>query len=517
MLSIPESVLKAVEDEEAASKAGAEPKAGKKAKAPKEEDTAFGMVLYTDGSAQPTNPGYGGWGLHGYIYSHLPPTKGHGNSTQHLTADGYSERSTYAKMNGGAKPAEVKPIQYVNGFGSFADQVTNNVAEAAGVANGLAYANERGVRKVLIKCDSKYAVQGSTEWLPIWKRNNWIKGDGTLVANRGIWETLDKNLQALTDKGCDVEVRWVKGHSVHLGNQLADKNADYGALYSKRGEVRTEFTTAAAEGFWSAKVEKHPFICQRRIYFSSVGVSNVPGEYYLGEHGKDDELLGKRTADGAHSFIKLKEPETLIELMRRYQCEIAGGQDSIMMGRLDKLYEAGVVNDLEAYGNICFVRPHRHRLDLNFVDGEPISKECKPPRLTMRAIQSLNTIKGVFESWQAGTDENLTATDVTDKFYETTDKGECRLKAEFVVGFSSLPITASYGKTNAKKEDKIDLCLGVDLPDRNALKKLEKFKPRVIVVTWMEADQAFRYATIVQAGDDFGIWAGMHSNLRVVV
>lgn len=486
----------------------------KKAGKAKEADSLYGLVLYTDGSAQPTNPGFGGWGMHGYIYSHLPANKGTGNSQQYLLADGYHERASWGK--GKSKPDEVKPLHYVNGFGSFTQHVTNNVAEVAAALNGLAYGLERGVKKILIKTDSSYTVKGSTEWLPIWKRNNWIKGDGTPVANKEIWQNLDEKLQALNEKGIDVEVRWVKGHSVHLGNQMADIRADMGAWYSKRGELRSEVHTRQAEGFWGAWAEKHPFICQRRVYFSTVPGTNKPGEYYMGEHGKDDEAAGKRTADGCFSYLKLAKPEDPIEIVRDYQCAVAAGHDVIVMLRLDKLYEPETVNDVLAFGNICFLKPEKHRLDLQFRDEEVLTKAFDPPRLIMRAVLSFNTLKEVFEKWQGSADPGLVSTDLTDLFYEKDEKGANRLKAQFNVGFSSLPITASYGTTDAKQEAKIDLCLGVDLPDRNALKRLEKLQPVVTLVTWMESDKAFRYATIVQAAGDSGIWAGMHSNLRVL-
>lgn len=515
MLSIPADVLKAVEEEEnqVETKAAAEPKAKKKAT--KEADTLHGLVLYTDGSAQPTNPGFGGWGMHGYIYSHLPATKGTGNSQQYMLADGYHERANWGK--GKDKPDEVKPLHYVNGFGSFTQHVTNNAAEVAAALNGLSYGLERGVKNILIKTDSTYTVKGSSEWLPIWKRNNWIKQDGTPVANKEIWQNLDEKLQALNEKGVKVEVRWVKGHSVHLGNQMADIRADMGAWYSKRKELRSEIDTRPAEGFWSAWTEKHPFFCQRRVYFSTVKGANRPGEYYVGEHGKDDEAAGKRMADGCFSYLKLAAPEDPIEIVRDYQCTVANGSDVICFVRLDKLYEASTVNDIIAFGNICFIKPHKHLLDLQFRDEEPLTKAFEPPRLIMRAVNAFNALQEVLERWQSGAHETLQGTDVTHLFYEKDDKGALRLKPEFIVGFSSLPISASYGTAGAVKEDKIDLCLGVDMPDRNALKKLEKLQPKITVVTWMESDKAFRYATIVECGADSGIWAGMHSNLRVIL
>ena len=36
-----------------------------------ENNSEIGIILYTDGSVRPTNPGYGGWGVHGYTYNNI--------------------------------------------------------------------------------------------------------------------------------------------------------------------------------------------------------------------------------------------------------------------------------------------------------------------------------------------------------------------------------------------------------------------------------------------------------------
>jgi hypothetical protein len=58
--------------------------------------------------------------------------------------------------------------------------------------------------------------------------------------------------------------------------------------------------------------------------------------------------------------------------------------------------------------------------------------------------------------------------------------------------------------------------MGIDLLDRNSLRKLEELNPKVTVVTWKTGDNVFQYATVIEAGDDIGIWASVNSNIRVV-
>lgn len=478
----------------------------------KTEDTPYGVVLYSDGSANP-NPGTGGWGLHGYSYSAVAPKKGSGNSTQYLTEKGYIEKLQDREV----KPKEVKPLTYVDGYGSFPYPVTNNHAEITGALHAFTFAlSHDEIKKVLLLTDSEHVVNGTTSWLPTWKKNNWIKRDGNPVANKEVWQTLDQNLQKLLDKGVEVDVKWIKGHSTYLGNQIADFNADLGTLHSRQNSHRIELNKSPADGYWATKNTRHPFICHRRIYFSSLESVNVPGEYCLGEHGKDDELLGKRTADGCYSYLSLETPDEYVEMLRRKQCEASNGLDSIIMGRLDKLFEATTRSRLDRFGEICIYRPKSQVLDMYFADGEPLTKELNPPRLAMRAVEAVNTLKGLLQSWKDKTPDTVTATDVTDIFYVQDAKGNTVLKSEFIVGFSSLPVFVHYGDLAKAQKEKVDLCMGVDIPDRNALKKLEKLEPEVVVITWMESEKMFRYATIVKSGNNYGIWAGMNSNLRLL-
>ena len=56
-----------------------------------------GLVLYTDGGCRP-NPGYGGSGIHGYLYTEEVPKKGAGQGLNILTAEGYVVKSEVPDM-----------------------------------------------------------------------------------------------------------------------------------------------------------------------------------------------------------------------------------------------------------------------------------------------------------------------------------------------------------------------------------------------------------------------------------
>ena len=75
--------------------------------------------------------------------------------------------------------------------------------------------------KVKLTTDSKYVLQGLTEWMPNWKKRNWQTAAKKPVKNVDLWKRLDAAAQAH-----DVDWHWVKGHSGHAENERADQLAN---------------------------------------------------------------------------------------------------------------------------------------------------------------------------------------------------------------------------------------------------------------------------------------------------
>lgn len=481
-----------------------------KAKETPVQDTPTGAIVYTDGGCRPSK-GFGGWGMHGYIYSDQAPKKGSGNSRQYLTYDGYVPKFDSPKVT------EVKPIYYVDGYGSFSQEVTNNIAEITAATKAAEYLVKYDLKKVSILTDSEQVIKGSTSWIDIWKKNNWIKSDGMPVANRDHWETLDKSLQALKDKGTEVQFKWVRGHNGNDGNERADEFATMGVLNSIEGNVRNEIDLKPADGYWSRGYERNRFVTHRCLYFISREETIIPGEYYMGNHGKDDELLAKRAADGCYAYVKVKEPDPVIEMARMKQIKECEGNENIFILKLTKLFSTKVYNDMMDWGDVCLYRKNtnpklRGFLNLYYLDKEVVTEQLNPPLIAIRAIESLNVLKGLLLAWQSK-DPNICSTDVTQHFYELDEKKTNRLKSTFVSGFTSLKLKVA---NFTGQEDEVEITLGIDAPERNTLKRLEKDLPKITVITWKESAEMYRYATIIECGEDVGIWAGMYSNLRLV-
>ena len=136
------------------------------------------VIIYTDGACR-GNPGKGGWGV--------------------LLQYGAVQKKLY----GGSA------------------ETTNNRMELMAAIQAL-QALTRPC-EVTLHTDSKYVLQGITEWLPNWKRRGWKTASKQAVKNEDLWRLLDEAAQQHS-----IQWQWVKGHSGNDGNEIADQLANRG-------------------------------------------------------------------------------------------------------------------------------------------------------------------------------------------------------------------------------------------------------------------------------------------------
>lgn len=71
--------------------------------------------------------------------------------------------------------------------------------------------------------DSQYLRKGVLEWMANWKKRGWKTSAKQPVKNQELWQALD----AVISKH-KINWHWVKGHSGHEGNEMADELANLG-------------------------------------------------------------------------------------------------------------------------------------------------------------------------------------------------------------------------------------------------------------------------------------------------
>lgn len=136
------------------------------------------VEMFTDGACR-GNPGIGGWGA--------------------LLRYGDTEKSIY----GGEA------------------MTTNNRMELTAVIKGLEALTKPC--EVAITSDSKYVLSGITEWMPNWKKRGWKTASKKPVQNVDLWMRLDELVGQH-----EIQWNWVKGHSGHRENEIADELANLG-------------------------------------------------------------------------------------------------------------------------------------------------------------------------------------------------------------------------------------------------------------------------------------------------
>jgi ribonuclease HI len=136
------------------------------------------VIIYTDGACR-GNPGPGGWGA-------------------------------LIKFDSAEKEI----------FGGQTD-TTNNQMELSAAIEGLAILKEPC--SVELFTDSKYVMDGITQWIQNWKKNNWRTAAKKDVKNKELWQKLDQLISHH-----QVQWHWVKGHSGDAGNETADLLANKG-------------------------------------------------------------------------------------------------------------------------------------------------------------------------------------------------------------------------------------------------------------------------------------------------
>ena len=136
------------------------------------------VIIYTDGACR-GNPGPGGWG---------------------------------ALIRFDSVEKEI--------FGGQAN-TTNNQMELSAAIEGLSTLTEPC--NVELFTDSKYVMDGITQWIQNWKKNNWRNETKKDVKNKELWQKLDQLIAQH-----QVQWHWVKGHSGDAGNEAADLLANKG-------------------------------------------------------------------------------------------------------------------------------------------------------------------------------------------------------------------------------------------------------------------------------------------------
>ena len=141
----------------------------------------------------------------------------------------------------------------------FYTQTTNNRMELTALLQALDFSydillDDPTIVSINIFSDSKYVVDAITKgWLDKWNRNGYKKADKTEVLNQDLWIPIHSMLNSTYDLPESplknfVNIRWIKGHDGHLGNEHADTIACNARDEAKKMLALTQIDKEASDG-----------------------------------------------------------------------------------------------------------------------------------------------------------------------------------------------------------------------------------------------------------------------------
>lgn len=104
-------------------------------------------------------------------------------------------------------------------IGGILVNTTNNKAELQAVIECLKLVDGIYDIPINIHLDSAYVLNGVTNWVYGWKKNNWKTSAKKDVLNKELWVELD----SLNGKFSNITYIKVKGHNGVTGNEIADR------------------------------------------------------------------------------------------------------------------------------------------------------------------------------------------------------------------------------------------------------------------------------------------------------
>jgi len=482
----------------------------------------YGMVLYSDGGCRPTSRGFAGWGIHGYLYNTEESKKGSGCRKGYPTVNGYNN----------TKDKELTMIRYYDGIGAMEGEGTNQEAELLGMIKAVVKALEvhaiTPLSKVMFYSDSKYVIDGLNQWVQGWIKNGWTKSDGSEITHVGLWRRLHELSEECKAAIPSSTWKWLKGHNGDLGNECSDELATKAVVLSMKGNHAEEWKESEPQGYWNYNASYNRLLAHPRWYFNTNSEQKTDPSsgryvYYLGDNGNESSP-GKRSADSCFSIVHLKEPEPVMEAIRDEQNRVAFSKtlQQVVQGRLADIFQSRTLVDLRNTLS-RFIHTSRNGNNLNLVLGTtPLTDVCDPPMRVWNAIETLTSLDIVLQCFLGNSKAiNIVCTDITDILYEvdrTKKQPTCKLRAEINSSATTFDVQVQYSThPPVIEEAKVRMILGLDTAKRNDLAALASRFPKVTVVSWKESDCAFRYATVIEAGDDVGLYCAAYANIRVLI
>ena len=457
------------------------------------EEPLYTAVVYSDGSAGPSNPGWIGSGVHGYLYKDDDiKDKLNDAPNGYLTCT-----KGYVKVDLAKNLTKVLPSYYINGMFTLDRIATNNVAEARAMTIVTRKLLESDIRlkKIYIKTDSSYA-KGIFDRLIM---DEYKLEELSLRPNSDIWfEVLDL-LKELSKNNIEIEIIKVLGHSDVLGNIITDSLANLARYNSERNVIGDFFKITPNNKYWKPNIKKEPFLNVKSLFFNHADRDINPYRYVIMDYNTTNEI-GTNDNSALFGLIYTKGQFTEIEEVLDLDKQLCNHNYTLSELNMSTFYSQEYNYFKEHFGDMVY-KPNKREtgfdifdLPLTFSTFQGLAK------VAFNRTLELDTTYKNFITFQAGDETpNSEFIDITNLIYKDNEKG----KRNCFLGQNEKFLNYTYNHNG--KDVKVTLSLGTELPNRNILKNIEK-EVKNVYLEIVKKDKILQTNVIVVTEDIIGVY-----------
>lgn len=265
------------------------------------------------------------------------------------------------------------------------------------------------------------------------------------------------------------------------------------------------------ERYNKAKLTLHPLLNTRQLFF----YKDMPEGYYYSYQNKETTkkdinnpdsidisktkvVLGKKSSTNIYQIFHIEKQKEIDEMYSKWRANNSYDLYAILL--LNRFTNPNNIYYKEQNRLINKKNPSR----IETPKKDVLISEIRPAGLSYYAFVNFNNMKNILDEFNNNPDSIFSkcSIDITDKIYD--DKYN-------ILQASDFDIIYMY-ELNDKKY-KIVTTTGLDLPTRNLLKNISKFKPTVHLLLINENNICLRYYTVVKYNSDSVLTANYPANL----
>jgi len=430
-------------------------------------------------------------GFHGYIFDKIVEKNTKKPSKFETTNNGYYAKTDLKRT----KSKIVEPIYFLDGYRRLNYNYYDSIVK---VLSSIARFKKRyNINRIVIKTNN----------VELGKLLKTKDEDLELIFDG----YLKKNITYIRELKTFVNSKIIRVYDGSIGLECA-KEADI-IHHNTKKDIFIKLSNI--KYYWTPEKRKvktkGDFIMAKHLIFKNVYKDNIP--YCFCNYKKDDNV-GLQTNYVAYYQYYTKDGLSDINYIRKLFNNMLDDLEVICTIDTETFYEKSTERLKLIYDNDYLITDIKNKCVIKKPDGTIIASEIKPVGIAGHGMNNCNILATIMRSFVRYINNKPTLhtfKEFTDVIYEN---GKIRKEVDNkykVISIVSDEIIRGIKSNNVYK---LKFIAGIDYPDRNTLKRIEKSNPKLYTCFNKINDKVFEYYNIifVEDTDEIIVWSNIYSN-----